>query len=53
MTPRQRSARINTLRKEYERLVLAGRLKSANEVQRELSALVVERMRLQLGKVQS
>lgn len=51
MTPRQRSARINSLRKEYERLMLAGRTVTANKVAKELASLVVERMKYQLGRV--
>lgn len=50
MTPRQRSARINSLRKEYQRLMLAGRTVTANKIAKELTALVCERMRFQLGK---
>lgn len=50
MTPRKRSARINTLRKEYQRLLAAGRTTTANKIQKELAALVIERMRDQLGK---
>lgn len=51
MTPRQRNARINTLRKEYMRLLMAGRTTQANRVQKELATLVIDRMREQLGKV--
>lgn len=50
LTPRQRAARINTLRREYRRLLLAGRTTSANRIAKELSSLVVERMKHQMEK---
>jgi hypothetical protein len=49
MTSRQRSVRINTLRKEYRRLLLAGRTITANRIAKELAGLVTERLREQVG----
>ena len=51
MTPRQRAARINSLRREYSRLIRAGRTVTANKIHKELASLVADRMRHQLGKV--
>ncbi len=48
MTPRERAARIVQLRKEYRRLLLAGRTTTANKLAKELAGLVTDRLRDQL-----
>lgn len=50
MTSRQRTMRINTLRKEYRRLLLAGRTVTANKLARELTVLVVDKLREEVSK---
>lgn len=51
MTPHQRAARINKLRKELQRPSMVSRTKRRSDYERELARLVVERMKHQLGRV--
>jgi hypothetical protein len=50
MTPHQRAAKINRLRREYRKTILAGRTTTANRIAKELAGLVVERIRHQLKR---
>jgi len=45
MTPHQRAARINKLRRELRRPAMTTRCKRRGEYERELCRLVVDRMR--------
>lgn len=45
MTPHQRAARINYLRKELRRPSMVSRNKRRGEYERELAQLVVDRLR--------
>lgn len=51
MTPHQRTARINKLRKELMRPALIFRPKKANEIRKELAALVVQNLKAQIVKL--
>lgn len=45
MTPHQRAARINKLRKELKRPSMVSRTKRRSDYERELAQLVVDRLR--------
>ena len=45
MTPHQRAARINKLRKELRRPSMVSRTKRRSDYERELAQLVVDRLR--------